>query len=305
LGIGWKAAKVAAAYFIYGTVKGLAFVVAGVEAALNALRKLAGLSEMSIGAKSLEEFATGAKQAAQDEAKELEKAWLAPDASKAVDQFFNNAKAKNDTAMAAIADGAKKAGDALKNGPGKAMKQLSEKAIAAQEEVTRLIEELRLSNKYFGMDDKQRKIAELKDKGATAGQVAEASKLSHQLRGKEIAQEIETPFEKFQREMSKLTATFEGGGLDGATFEKARAKLTKELQTSLPEHKASAGGALSASGAEARSAILNYRNAQRSADPAVQLKRVAEDQLEQQKQANVWLRQLIKNQPQVAALAGL
>ncbi len=145
----------------------------------------------------------------------------------------------------------------------------------------------------------------MKAKGATAGQVAKAAKLANQLKGKEIARDVETPFEKFNRELKNLRTTALGGGMDMKTFERAKTKLVGELQRSLPESKASAGGAMLANSAEARSAVLNFRNAARNADPAVQLKRVAEMQLQEQKMASFWLRELVKAQPAVNQFAGL
>ena len=302
LGIGWKAAQVYADAMLYGAIKAAAMLAKGIEASVNWLRKLAGMKELSLGAKSLDEFAEGMGSVLDEDISKLSKAWTAPDASKGVDQFFANAKSKNEEAMNNIAKKADETGKAIGSGLAKGMKQFTPEMLEAQKQ----IEDLQRQIKFFGMDERQKKIAEMQDKGLNdPEQIKKLQKLSHELRGKEITQEFETPLEKFQREMGKLKDTFAAGGISGETFERAKNKLTKDFQTALPETKASAGGALQRNSAEFRSALLNYQNATRNAKPEEALKRLAEEQVNQQEQSNYWLRLLAKAKPDIAALAGL
>lgn len=196
-------------------------------------------------------------------------------------------------------------GDAITKGPVDAMKQLTSVQIEAQTEATKLIKDLTEQNKYFGQAGYAQTANKLADKGATKGQVDQVKKLGAQLEGKQLAQSLETPFEKFEREMKKLDQLKSAGGIDAGTYGRARAKLTGELQTSLPQQKVSAGGALTAGSSELRSALLSYRGAQRSANPQEQLKRVADQQLEQQTLTVKYLRDLVQANPNVAAFAGI
>lgn len=298
LKIGFMAAKTGILQGLTFMVQGFLKLSSGIEWAINGMRKLAGLDAVKSQLGSVEEFAKAMQNVTDESAGEVIKAWEKPWASAETGKFFEEMKVKG-------VEAAEVQAKAIHKGPVAAVKLLTERQIEAQTEATNMIRQMQMDVKYFGMDDKQRKVAELKEKGASAGQVSQMSKLGHQLRGKELTQEFASPLENFQREMIKLKEVFDSGSIDQRTFDKARGKLVGDFQSAMPQSKVAAGGAMTARSGEARSAILNYRNMQRSADPMVALQRLEEQVLEETKQQTWYLRQLAKGQPQVASFSGI
>ena len=305
LTIAWKGAQVAMDTLLLVGIVAFEKLAKAIEWAINGLRKLAGMKELSSNMKDLEQFRQGLEKTTKDDLAAFNKAVAEPWQHTKTDKFFADLKAQGNEAKAAMEQTGAAMGSAITKGPVAAMKQLTDRQIEAQKAATDLIRDLELQNKYYGLSESEKKARELGDKGATAGQVAQVRKLSAQLEGKKLAESLETPFEHFEREMRKLSELRANGGIDDATFARAQTKLRKELQSSIPEVKASAGGALSAYGTEARSAILNYRSASRAANPQEQLKRVAEMQVEEQRLTNVYMRDLVKASPSVAQYAGI
>lgn len=283
------------------SIQGFIKLVQGIEWAINGMRKLAGLDAMASSTKDLEAFAKGLDQVSGEQLDTLDKKIKAPWMHKDADKFFADVKKETDETKAKMEDMGKASADAIKSGPVAAMKQLTAIQIQAQTEATNLIKDLTLQNKYFGKDQYAQQAGKLADKGATKGQVEQVKKLGAQLQGKQLAESLETPFEKFEREMKKLSDLKAAGGISDETFGRARAKLTKDLQTSIPEQKVSAGGALSFGSAEARSALINYRGAQRNASPQAQMQRVLDTQLEEQRLSRIYLKQLVDAKSGLAA----
>jgi hypothetical protein len=176
---------------------------------------------------------------------------------------------------------------------------------AAQLDAQKQIRELTQNLADFGKSQFEINANKAQRSGASKEQVGQIKTLGAQLEGKQLAQSLETPFEKFEREMKKLNSLKSAGGIDAQTYARAKVKLTTDLQTAIPQVKASAGGAMTAGSAELRSALLSYRGAQRSANPQVQMQRIADQQLDQQRLMNVYLRQLTQANPQVAAYSGI
>ena len=222
------------------------------------------------------------------DSQELAKQWNAPWKSQDIGSQFAKIKP-------VFQDTAKAMGDAIKDGPVAAMKQLTDREIEAQGEATKLIRDLKEQIKYFGQDQYAQQAGKLADKGATKKQVDEVKKLGAQLQGKELAQSLETPLEKFQREMKKLNDLKAAGGVDDTTYQRQKTKLTKDFMAAVPQEKASAGGALSAYSAEARSAVLNYRTASKNANPQVAIAKMAAQQVEEQKLTNQYMRKMLQS----------
>jgi hypothetical protein len=340
LGIGWKMAQTASGAIVSGGASIGGYLIKGAEKAYDLAPVIDshGIHQSrqkpaDLGSSSWLAAGKGAADYANEQGKQLDQMMKGQWASDKVDKFFADAKARSAAQLADLGKGsnaagnsiastinsvvgsgvksvqnlareATKAGEAIKSGMGDGMHQLSAKAIEAQGSITKMIEELKAQNKYFGMDSREAQIRTDFGKGATLGQTSKALELSAQLRGKEIKQETETPFEKFTRELDKLDWVKRRGGIDDQTFQREKTKLTMQLWQGLPQAKFSAGGAMLHDSTEARSAILNARVGRQQNNPQQQLARVAAEQLAQQKDANVWLRKLVDAQPSIAPLSG-
>jgi hypothetical protein len=297
LQIVWQGVKTALLQGITFIIQGFGKLVGAIEWCINGLRELAGNDPIPSITKEIDQFAKAMQDVTNDEAGKLIKLWDKPWEHTKTNQFFENMKRQSTEA-------AKEMEKAIVDGPVNAMKQLTAREIEAQSAATNLIRELQQQISTFGQDDWLKKANELEAKGATAGQVEQLKKLGATLKGLDLKQSLETPFEKLSRELTKLDQLKAAGGIDGETYARARAKLVKDTQSAIPEQKIAAGGALHAGSQEARSALLSYRQSMRAADPRNAMQKVAEQQLEEQKQSRFYLQQLAKNQPQVAALSG-
>jgi hypothetical protein len=292
-------------------IKGFIALADMCEMAMNKVAKFLGMNrELAKDDGSLagiKKFASAYEQEVVGMADNLRDDWKKPWAHNApvVKNFFQEVRDESTKTAAITTNAANKMAEAIKNGPVGALKMLTEKQMAAQDEAIKLIDSLRLENKFHGMDDRQKKVAELGERGATNGQVEEIQKLSHMLRGKELTAEFATPLEKFEKEMKKLDAVYQAGGLDQRTYERARGKMITDLQGATPQNKVSAGGAIMARSQEARSALLAYHGAVRSADPQVAMQKIAEKELEESKEQTKYLRLLVKGNPSIEQFAGI
>lgn len=308
----------------------LAGIAAAVEGCIRGFAKFIETIEMIPGvakgtAESIRKFsdetAGALKNAAWDQAVEsaedVREAWAKLRESNKTISFGDKLKEETNGAKGwfeKLGDSAKKLGSQISDGVGKAMDELKKKNIgevftkeqlAAMAEADKSILSMKNSIKNFGLDEYAKKANELKDLGATGGQVQEVKRLGAQLKGKELAQSLERPFEKFEREIAKLDQLHADGGIDDETLARAKAKITGELQSSLPDNKIQAGGAIMQGSQEARSALLSYQQASRNADPAVALARQNEILVEEAKQQTKYLRDIAKTKPQTSAFGSM
>lgn len=287
LQIAWQAAKVSMAALIYAGVEGFRWLVEGINWCVKGAESLGWISKGT--AKGMESFtndcrnfASAMRQEVGDEFKQLGKQLDAPWKSNTVVPEIKKTQA-------VMQEAAKEMGKAIKAGPVAGMKQLTARQIEAQGEATKLIRDLEEQNKFFGQANYEQTASKLKDKGATTKQVDQVRKLGAQLEGKQLKQSLENPLEKFQREMAKLEKLRADGGVDQDTYQRQKNKLTKDFASAVPQEKASAGGAMSAFSTEARSAVLNYRNASRNANPQIAIQKIVGQQLEETKRTNQYL----------------
>lgn len=306
LGIAWQAMQTVVDAFLAMATTGFKLLVRGVYDIVKAMSELGLASEQtaeSIGGflNDVQRFEDGAYKAIDADAEKLVKAWEKPWESTKTQGFFQEVRAE----VKKTAAEAEKMGTATASKPVAAMKQLSAEAIEAQRAATGMVKDLKHQMETFGLENYDAQAKTLERKGATGGQVAEVRKLGAQLKGKELAQSLETPFEKFQREMKKLEQLAADGGIEGDALARAKGKLTADLQASLPENKIQAGGAIMQGSQEARSALLSYQNASRNADPAVALQKQAEIQSDQLKQQTKYLEKIAESKPQGVSFAGL
>ena len=293
LNAAWKAGEAIAAGLIAVLTTGFKWATEAVLYVVEALEMIPGTSKTSSAAikgflSEVKNFEDAAYQNTADAADEVAKAWAKPWASAKTDTFFTKVATDTKKTAAAMTE----LGSAVKAGPVAAMKQLSAEAIEAQKSATGMVREMKQKLETFGMDDWQSQAAALEKKGATAGQVGDVKKLGAQLKGKELAQSLETPFEKFGREMKKLSDLAAAGGIGGVDLERAKTALVSDLQGALPDEKISAGGPIMAGSQEARSALLSYQGLSRKNDPATQALKLQERQAEDQKLATLYLRKL-------------
>jgi len=300
LGLAWKACQVVMDLLILGAVSGFKLVAKGVAAVIDGMAALGIVSGETAGGmqsfiKDVEGFEKALAENTIKDAEDLQKAWNKPWDSTKTDGFFAGIQGKSKTAAIDMAKSFKGAGDKMASAVKPVqneMKQLTKLQIEAQQEATKLGIDLEKQLKYHGLEGYEAKARELQDKGATKGQVDKVRGLGAQLKGKDLALELETPFEKFSREMEKLTNLQKDGGVDSTTFERKQAALVKDLQSAIPENKIQAGGALQAGGQEARSALLSYRNAGRTNNPQEALKKIQEQALVEQKEARKYLKKI-------------
>ncbi|MBS0207504.1 MAG: phage tail length tape measure family protein [Planctomycetes bacterium] len=301
LKIGYQALQLGFDVMVAGTIEGFALLASGAAKAAQVLADLGVISQATANdaralAKDIDEWAKAGWDNADAGAAALGKSVSEQLPSTKVKKFFDDMKSD-------AKDAAGEMKKAIVDGPAAAMKQLTAREIEAQSEATKLIQSLQTDLKSFGMDDWQKKAADLKEKGATPAQVEQVKKLGAQLKGKELAQSLETPLEKFEREMKKLKELHDAGGIDTATFQRAQGALVKDLQAAVPQVKASAGGAMLAGTAEARSAVLAYRNAGQNNNPMDAIRRLQETANEQLRQQTQYLGQISKGLSAPAAAA--
>jgi hypothetical protein len=303
LGIAWKGLQIVADAVIWGIVKGLEKTLKAVRWVGQSIGELASYfgiasegseSMFDSWIKELEDFGAAVEQVAADDVESFQKKWNEPWDHTKTDNFFANIKQQSTSA-------AQEMKKSIEKGPIAAMKQLTEKEIEAQSEATKLIRDLQMQLDSFGLDDWQKKTNELQKKGATGGQVEQFKKLSAQLKGKELAQSLETPFEKFEREVRKLDDLRSAGGINDETYARAKMKLTSELQRAQSTDNVAAGGALKANSQEARSALLAFQGLSRGSDPALQQVKLQERLAEESKQQTVYLRKLANAKSPIAA----
>lgn len=302
LNAAWKTAQLLVDGLVIIAVKGFKWVVTMLEKAVRLLEKIPGTTKTTSAAirgfiSDVEAFEGGLTDVMQGHAQETVAAYQAIGDN----EPMKRAMADVQKGVEKSTEAAKQLGKEVKKGPVEAMKQLSKEAMDAQASATSMIKDMKQQLATFGMESYAAQAKQLEAKGATKGQVEEMKKLGAQLKGKELAQSLETPFETFQREMKKLEQLAADGGIGGVDLERAKGKLVADLQGKLPQNKIQAGGALMAGSQEARSAILSFRNAGRNANPQEALKRLAEQQQHELEQQTRYLKKIAETPPRASA----
>jgi hypothetical protein len=293
--IAWKLAQTGAQAYFALAVSGFEKLVEGINYVIRAINKLgAGLKE--IDTTNIKAFEAASWQAVEDKAKDAAKAMVEPWKGGQMVSAFKATKDEGVKAMDAIGKSAEKAAGG--------MKQLTDRQIEAQGEATKLIRDLQEQINTYGQAEYAKKADQLAAKGATSSQVDKVRKLGAQLEGKQLAQSLENPLEKFEREMKKLEQLRADGGIDDQTYQRQKTALGKDLMSAVPQVKGTAGGALQLGSQEARSAMLSYQTAGLN-KPESAAERIADKQLSEQQMTNKWLRDLVKGTPSVAEFSGL
>lgn len=304
LKIVWKAAQVVVNGFVTIAVAGFKWVVVGVEKVIAALEMLPGVTKDAGDSvrsflKDVEEFETNMGLETLKAGEDLVNAWEKPWESKRSTEFFERVRAEATRT-------AKQMGDAVRgpNGPVAAVQQLTKAQIEAQAEATRMVRDLEFQLDAFGKDSYHAKYRELISKGATHNQAADVSDQMAKLQGKELKQALETPFEKLDRELKLLDGLKATKAIDDETYARSTAAMTQKFIAAMPQTKASAGGALMQGSQEARSALMAYRNTERSNNPAEVLKRSHAEQKALLETANKYLGEIAEAAHAAPAPAG-
>ncbi len=322
LKMGWQSLQVSVDTQLLMWVEGLRAVVGGVEWLINAARELAGMKPMQGWGKDLDYLAQGMRQTLKEDFQELRKQVDAPWYSTEVDAWSKRVQSE-----------AAKAAESLDKGPAAAMERISDAALEAQESASKLLDKLQADIKYFGLADKQRQIAELRDKGATEAQIQQLQEATAQLEGMEAAkkalddaqkaaadqekadfdaaarvvEDLKTPLDKFNDRMTELQRLADKGLIDADTFAQAQAKAEHELQgNGLGAVETKFSAAARAGSTDAYSAIVAHRmQSFKPSDPQEKIADLNKQQLDQMVWTNRYLRDLIKATPSVAEFAGL
>jgi len=187
-------------------------------------------------------------------------------------------------------------------GNGNERKKDSEEALAAQRSAEEALREMKIAEMSLGLNQFEKTALDARNRGATAGQEKDLKKWGAILQGKQMQIDLQTPVEKFNMELDKLTNLFNAHGIDQATFDRGKAKLTGDLRSQLPDLNKRAG-ANDINSVEARSNMLAAES--RQITPLNAIKMIQQQALEQVRQQNVWLRAIAQNNPIVAAAVGL